>query len=51
MLYNFFYSILNTLDVSSDFFANFNIFNVAFIQLDAPSSWGMNFQDSATPQC
>ena len=46
---NFFYSILNILDVCCDFYANF--FNVAFIQLDAPSPWGIYFQDSATPQC
>ena len=44
---NFFYSILNILDVCCDFCANF--FNVAFIQLDAPSPWGIYFQDSATP--
>ena len=49
MEYNFFYSILNILDVCCDFCANF--FNVAFIQLDAPSPWGIYFQDSATPQC
>ena len=48
MLYNFFYSILNILDVCCDFGTNF--FNVAFIQLDAPSPWGIYFQDSATPQ-
>ena len=43
-LYNFFYSILSILDVCVEFF------NAAFIQLDAPSPWGIYFQDSATPQ-
>lgn len=47
MVYNFsesfFYSILNILDVCVEFL------NVAFIQLDAPSPWGIYFQDSATP--
>ena len=41
---SFFYSILNILDVCIEFF------NIPFIQLDAPSPWGIYFQDSATPQ-
>jgi len=45
MEYNFFFSIFNILDVCLDFF------NTAYIQLDAPSPWGIYFQDSATPQC
>ena len=44
MEYNFFFSIFNILDVCLDFF------NTAYIQLDAPSPWGIYFQDSATPQ-
>ena len=44
MKYNFLLSILNLLDLSAEFF------NGVFIQLDAPSPWGIYFQDSATPQ-
>lgn len=40
---SFIYSILNILDFCVDF-------NAVFIQLDAPSPWGIYFQDSATPQ-
>lgn len=44
MKYNFLLSILNLLDIFVEFF------NGVFIQLDAPSPWGIYFQDSATPQ-
>lgn len=44
MEYSFIYSILNIFDACVDFFS------AALIQLDAPSAWGIYFQDSATPQ-
>lgn len=43
MEYSFIYSILNIFDACVDFFS------AALIQLDAPSAWGIYFQDSATP--